>query len=139
MNWAHETVLNPVAWTVRVENDLRAQLVASHRDAGEQFDDDGHAALDAAFAAAREQLADRTGPQRVTLHADGTANVIPVEVEPDDVREARHVEEANARITAQREALAREAAVTVPDNVLVNEVVQRGLVNVLRQETPDGD
>lgn len=92
--WTESTVVSAAAWSRRIELDLaRAQLQQLRYETAlpmsgtsdypldaptDEFDAAFWAAFDRACAAAREQLAQASGLQTVTLAGDGTASVEPV-------------------------------------------------------------
>lgn len=83
--WSETTVINPAAWSPRVEQDLLEQIEKAH--GAPELD-----LFDAACAQARDLLAGAAGPQTVTLSAQG-ATVVPF-VLPD---ETAHQAELEAR------------------------------------------
>lgn len=91
--WSETTVINPAAWSARVEQDLLDQIGRVYGSPGVPFVD--------ACTEARRLLADAEGPQTVTLSPLG-ATVVPF-VLPDETA-------AQADLEARREFWSTVAA-----------------------------
>lgn len=109
--WTETTSLHPDAWSDKVEADLRRTVLMHrfhlgalpHGEIHYRLEDEPEgfaAAFDAAAASAREQLANATVHQNVTLSSDGTATLSPMVVRTAEEYAAHEAAHAALRAMA---------------------------------------